>query len=516
MTEIKTYQMYIGGQWCDPASGEWFESHNPFSGKVWARMPRGNAEDAARAVAAAQDAFTGGPWPAMNATQRGALLRRLGDLIAENAQALAEVEVQDNGKLIAEMGAQLRYIPQWYYYFGGLADKIEGAVIPTDKPETFNFTRHEPLGVVTAITPWNSPLLLTAWKLAPALAAGNTVVLKPSEFTSASILEFVKLVAQAGFPPGVVNVVTGFGKEVGEPLVTHPQVAKVAFTGGEMSGQRVYQAAAAGLKKVSLELGGKSPNIVFGDANLDNAVKGVVSGIFAATGQTCIAGSRLLVQESIHNEFVDRLVDFAKTARMGNPMSLETQVGPVTTMPQYEKILGYLDVAKGEGATRVLGGEKAARPECGDGWFVEPTIFTGVDNRMRIAQEEVFGPVLSVIPFRDEEDAVRIGNDVVYGLAAGVWTQSIRRAITMSERLQAGTVWVNTYRAVSFASPFGGYKRSGLGRENGQDAIHEYLQTKSVWINLAEEVPNPFVMGMGAGAKASGAAAIESVDKPDS
>ena len=495
MSDLKTFQMYIGGRFVDPAGGAWFESFNPYTGQPWARMPRGTAEDVERAVAAAQAAFAGGDWPKLNASQRGALLRRLGDLVAEHAEALGKVEVQDNGKLLAEMAGQLRYVPQWYYYFGGLADKIEGSVIPTDKAQVFNYTRHEPLGVVAAIVPWNSPLLLTAWKLAPALAAGNTVVLKPSEFTSASALEFVRLVEQAGFPPGVVNVVTGFGKDVGEPLVAHPLVRKVAFTGGEMSGQRVYETAAKGLKKVSLELGGKSPNIVFDDANLDNAVKGAISGIFAATGQTCIAGSRLLVQESIHNEFVDRLVAFAKTARMGDPMSLETQVGPVTTLPQYEKVLGYMELGKSEGATAVLGGGKATRPECGEGWFVEPTIFTGVDNKMRIAQEEVFGPVLSVIPFRDEEEAVAIGNDVLYGLASGVWTQSMRRAITMAERLQTGTVWVNMYRAVSYTSPFGGYKRSGLGRENGQDAIYEYLQTKSVWLNLAEEIPNPFVMG---------------------
>ena len=495
MSEIETFKMYIGGAWCAPASGEFFESYNPFTGKVWARMPRGNEADAERAVAAARKAFTSGDWPKLNATQRGALLRRLGDLIAERGQELAEIEVKDNGKLLAEMAAQLRYLPQWYYYFGGLADKIEGSVIPIDKPDTFNFTRHEPLGVVVAITPWNSPLLLAGWKLAPALAAGNTVVLKPSEFTSASSLEFAKLIEEAGFPPGVVNVVTGFGAEVGAPLVAHPEVAKVAFTGGEMSGQKVYESAAAGLKKVSLELGGKSPNIVFEDAKLDNAVKGAISGIFAATGQTCIAGSRLLVQESIHDDFVDRLVAFAKTARMGNPMLPDTQVGPVTTQPQLQKILGYLDVAKNEGAQCVLGGAKAARPECGEGWFVEPTIFTGVSNDMRIAQEEVFGPVLSVIPFRDDDEALAIGNDIAYGLAAGVWTQSIGRAITMAERLQAGTVWVNTYRAVSYMSPFGGYKRSGLGRESGQDAIYEYLQTKSVWLNFAEEAPNPFVIG---------------------
>jgi aldehyde dehydrogenase (NAD+) len=320
------------------------------------------------------------------------------------------------------------------------------------------------------------------------------MVIKPSEFTSASALEFMQLIEQAGFPPGVVNVVTGFGAEVGTPLVEHPRVAKIAFTGSDATGQKIYETAARNLKRVSMELGGKSPNIVFDDAHIDNAVKGVISGIFAATGQTCIAGSRLLVQQSIHDQFVEKLVDFARTAKMGNPLNLDTQVGPVTNLPQFEKILKYMDIAKSEGAKPVLGGSRATRPECGEGWFVEPTIFTGVHNAMRIAQEEVFGPVLSVIPFRDEEEAIAIGNDVVFGLAAGVWTQNMRRAFTMAERLQAGTVWVNTYRAVSYLSPFGGYKRSGIGRESGQEMIKEYLQTKSVWISTATEVPNPFIM----------------------
>jgi aldehyde dehydrogenase (NAD+) len=320
------------------------------------------------------------------------------------------------------------------------------------------------------------------------------VVLKPSEFTSASVLEFMKLIEQAGFPPGVVNVVTGFGADVGMPLVEHPLVAKVAFTGSDRTGTLIYQTAARGLKRVSMELGGKSPNIVFDDAHMENAMKGVVSGIFAATGQTCIAGSRLLVQQSIHDEFVDKLVAFAKTAKMGNPMNLDTQVGPVTNPPQFKKILDYIDIARGEGAKAVMGGGKAARPECGDGWFVEPTIFTGVRNSMRIAQEEVFGPVLAVIPFKDEEEAVAIGNDVVYGLAAGVWTQNMRRSLLMAERLQAGTVWVNTYRAVSYLSPFGGYKRSGIGRESGQEMIKDYMQVKSVWISTATEVPYPFIL----------------------
>ena len=494
MADLQKYRMYIDGRRADPAGGEWFESFNPYTGRPWALIPRGTAADVDASVDAAHRAFITGPWPALTATARGALLRRVGDLLAAKADYFGQLEVRDNGKLIAEMGAQLRYLPQWYYYFGGLADKVEGATIPIDKPGVFNFTRPEPLGVVAAISAWNSPLLLATWKIAPALAAGNTIVVKPSEFTSASMLEFVDLFAEAGFPPGVINVVTGFGAEAGEPLVAHPRVAKVAFTGGEAGGRRVYETAAKGLKRVTLELGGKSPNIVFDDANIDNAVKGAVSGIFAATGQTCIAGSRLLVQESIRDVFMEKLLALAKTARMGDPASPDTQVGPVTTRPQYEKILGYIDIAKGEGAKCVLGGAAARRPECGQGWFVEPTVFTGVDNKMRIAQEEVFGPVLSVIVFKDEEEAVAIGNDVLYGLAAGVWTNNLRRAITVSQRLRAGTVWVNTYRAVSYMSPFGGYKLSGIGRENGQEAIREYLQTKSVWINTDENVPNPFVM----------------------
>jgi acyl-CoA reductase-like NAD-dependent aldehyde dehydrogenase len=491
--DLPRQQMLIDGEWTESASGQYFESFDPFTAKAWTLIPRGNADDVDRAVQAAHRAFTSGAWPKMHASQRGQLLRKLGDLIARDAEALATIEVQDNGKLISEMAGQLKYTPQWYYYYGGLADKIEGAVIPTDK-DAFNYTRHEPLGVCAAITPWNSPILLFGLKVAPALAAGNTLVVKPSEYTSASTLALVRLFEEAGFPKGVINVVTGFGPEAGEPLVKHPLVRKIAFTGSSKTGAHVYAQAALDIKRVSLELGGKSPNIVFDDCKMENAVKGVVSGIFAATGQTCIAGSRLLVQESIHNEFVDKLVDFAKTARMGNPMDYDTQVGPITNLMQYEKVLSYIDIAKGEGVETALGGCKATRPECGDGWFVEPTVFTGVKNSMRIAQEEVFGPVLAVIPFRDEEEALEIGNDVEFGLAAGVWTENMRRAITMSERLQAGTVWVNTYRAFSYTTPFGGYKRSGLGRENGQEAIQGYMQTKSVWISTSNEVPNPFVM----------------------
>jgi aldehyde dehydrogenase (NAD+) len=486
--------MYIEGKFVDASSGKWFETYNPFTGAPWAEVARGDAKDTDRAVRAAHKAFSEGAWPQLTATQRGALLRRLGDLVARDAKKLAELEVRDNGKLIAEMQAQLNYLPQWCYYFGGLADKIQGAAIPLDKKGYLNFTRHEPVGVVVAITPWNSPLLLLAWKLAPALAAGCTLVIKPSEHTSASTLEFVKLVEEAGYSPGVVNVVTGFGQEIGAALVEHPLVSKISFTGSDANGRAINQAAAKTFKRITLELGGKSPNIVFADAKIEDAVNGVVSGIFAATGQTCIAGSRVLVEESIHDRFVEKLLALAKTARLGDPSRMETQVGPVTTRPQYEKVLGYIDVAKKDGATLLMGGGPATRPECGSGWFVEPTIFAGVQNSMRIAQEEVFGPVLSIIKFKDEDEAVAIANDVRFGLAAGVWTSDIGRAVRMSERIKAGTVWVNTYRAVSYLSPFGGYKDSGLGRENGIEAIYEYLQVKSVWINTGAATGNPFIL----------------------
>lgn len=491
---MERYRLYIDATQCEPASGEWFTSDNPFTGEPWAQVARGGAPDVERAVQAAQRAFTTGAWPALSASARGLLLHRLGDRLAEEAECLASIEVRDNGKLYSEMHAQLGYLPQWFRYYGGLADKIQGSVIPLDKKGYFNYTRHEPLGVVAIITPWNSPLMLLAWKLAPALAAGCTVVIKPSEFTSASTLAFARLFKEVGFPPGVVNVVTGFGNEVGAPLVSHPLVRKITFTGANATGRRINEQAARDFKHVSLELGGKSPNIVFADANLDDAVNGAVAGIFAATGQTCIAGSRLLVQDSIHDAFVHRVVQLAESARMGDPMQKDTQIGPITTRPQYDKVLSYIDIAREEGATLELGGKAAVRRECGNGWFIEPTIFTGVRNSMRIAQEEVFGPVLSVIRFRDEDEAVEIANDVRFGLGAGVWTSDIGRAFRMAERIQSGTVWVNTYRAVSYMSPFGGYKDSGLGRENGIEAINDFFQTKSVWINTGAPTGNPFVI----------------------
>lgn len=490
---MQIYDHFIAGKSCAPESGAYFDTENPYTGEVWAKVARGSAADVDKAVAAAKAAFEG-EWGALSPTARGKLMVKLADIIDREADRLGRLEVQDNGKLLAEMGSQTKYISEWYRYFGGLADKIEGTVIPTDKANMFNYTRYEPFGVVGLITPWNSPLLLVAYKLAPALAAGNTAVIKPSEFTSASTVAFMELLVEAGFPDGTVNVVTGFGQEVGSPLIDHPDVAKIAFTGSDATGQKIYQQAAAKLVPVTLELGGKSPNIVFEDADLEAATMGAISGIFAATGQTCIAGSRLLVQRSIHDEFVKRLIEVAKTAKIGDPMSLDTHVGPVTTPPQFQKVMDYLSIAKAEGAKCVLGGNAYTGEGAKGSQFVEPTIFTGVSNDMRIAQEEVFGPVLSVIPFDDEADAIAIGNDINFGLAAGVWTSDIGRAIRMSEKLRAGTVWVNTYRVVSYMTPFGGYKRSGLGRENGQQAIYAYLEQKSVWIATETSAANPFIM----------------------
>ena len=488
---MQRYTMYIGGEFTEAASGQWMDSENPFSGEVWAQVARGNTQDVERAVQAAHRAFSQGAWKDLTASQRGLLMHRVGDLILRDARKLAEAEVQDSGRLIADMVPQVTYLAQAFHYFGGLADKIQGAVIPLDRKGYFNFTRHEPVGVVAALTPWNAPLLVTCMMIAPALCAGCTVVLKPSEFSSVSTLEFAKLFQEAGFPAGVVNVVTGLGSEVGAALVAHPQVRAIAFTGSDTTGRHINQQAARDFKRVVLELGGKSPNIVFEDADLDAAANGAATAILNVSGQSCVAGTRLLVQESVYERFMDKMLTVARMPRMGNPMDAGTQLGPLSTRLQYEKVLGYIDVAKSEGAKTLLGGAAATRPECGKGWFIEPTVFE-VRNDMRIAQEEVFGPVLSVIRFRDEAHALKIANDVRFGLAAGVWTADFARAMRLAEGIQAGSVWVNCYRQVSFLSPFGGYKDSGVGRENGVDAVKEYLHVKSVWMNTGAPVPNPY------------------------
>ena len=489
---MQRYLHYIDGAFAEPRGGEWFDTQDPFTGETWAQVARGGVEDIDAAVEAAHRAVTQGPWATCSASERGALLHRIGDLIARDAERLALLESRNNGKTLKEMRAHLNYIPKSFYYYGGLADKVEGAVIPLDRSDYFNFTEYEPLGVVALITPWNSPLTILAWKLAPALAAGNAVVIKPSEFTSVSALELTRLCEEAGAPPGLVNVVTGFGQEVGTALVTHPKVAKVSFTGSDATGRRIYAAAAAQMKHVTMELGGKSPNIIFDDADLDDAANGALAGIFLSAGQSCVAGSRLLVQESIHDEMVERLAAKAKAVRLGDPRDPATHVGPIATPPQFRKVLDYLEVARAEGAVAVTGGGRSERPECGKGWFVEPTIFKDVDSSMRIAREEVFGPVLSILRFKDEAEAIAIANDTIYGLAAAVWTRDMPRAIRMARKLEAGTVWVNGYRPSSYLSPFGGYKQSGLGRENGIEAIRHYLQLKSVWLNIGARTPDPF------------------------
>lgn len=493
--ETRNYGMLIGGEWVEPLSGKTLESTNPFTGKAWATIAEAEAEDVDRAVKAARHAFDEGPWGRMTGTERARLMRRFAELLGENAENLALVESTDNGKLLREMGGQLKGLPEWYYYFAGAADKIHGDTIPSDKPNFFVYTRKEPVGVVGAITPWNSPLLLLSFKLAAALAAGCTFVVKPAEHTSASTLEFGKLFEEAGFPPGVFNVVTGYGAGAGAALTGHPGVDKVAFTGSTETGKLVMKSAANHLAKVSLELGGKSPNIVFEDADIEAASNGVISGIFAATGQTCIAGSRLLVHKKSHDEIVERLSDRASTIKLGDPLADDTEMGPSAFREQMDKVLNYVDIAQSEGAELVSGGKRPDTEGLKDGFFVEPTILTGVDNNMRIAREEVFGPVLSVIPVESEEEIIRLANDTEFGLAAGIWTKDIQRAHRVAHAIRAGTVWINAYRTLSFNTPFGGYKSSGLGRENGLDSINEFCETKSVWVELSGNTRDPFTMG---------------------
>lgn len=480
----RKYRNLVDGQWCDPLSGEWFESADPATGKAWALVPKGSAADANRAVAAAKSAFESSAWRGLGPTARGELLRHVATRLESRIEQIAAIETRDNGKRLVEVLGQLRYIPKYFHYYAGLADKVEGSVIPNDVPNIFNYTRHEPLGVVVAITAWNSPVMLAAWKLAPALAAGNTVVLKPSEHASASTLEFALLLQECGLPAGVVNVVTGFGTDVGAALVAHPDVAKVTFTGSEASGRHIARSAADTFKRVTLELGGKSPQVVFDDADLDNAVRGVISGIFLSLGQSCIAGSRLLVQDGIHDRFVAKLVEAMAEVRIGDPFDASMQLGPIANLAQHEKVLSFIAQARRDGATCVLGGQASHPAGCKGGWYLEPTIFTNVRPDMQLYREEVFGPVLAVTRFTDEAEALRMANDSKYGLAAGVWTRDTALGLRMSERIAAGTVYVNSYRSVSTLSPVGGYKHSGYGRENGIDAIKEFLQVKSVWVGL--------------------------------
>lgn len=487
---VQTHQMFVGGQWTDSASGEWIESECPFTRKVWARVPAGTAGDIDRAVKAADAAFPA--WSRTTGAERAKLLRRLGALLTENATKLAVAEVMDNGKLISEMLGQAQSFESWCDYYAGIADKIHGETIPVDVPNMLTFTVREPLGVVGAIVPWNSPLMLTMWKICPALAAGNTLVIKPSEIASVSLLELAKLVEQAGFPAGVFNVVTGYGRDAGDALSKHPLLRKIAFTGSTATGRQVVRNSAENFAHVSLELGGKSPNIIFADADFENATNGVLQGIFAASGQTCMAGSRVLVQRSAYDAVVKLLSEKAKAIRVGDPLDMDSQMGTVAFDGQYNKVLDYVRIGTDEGAELVSGGKHAHVAAYPEGYFVEPTIFGNVRNDMRIAQEEIFGPVASVIPFEDEDEAVAIANDTEFGLAAAVWTLDIQRAHRMARQIHAGTVWINNYRKISYAAPFGGVKSSGYGRENGLESVLEYTQLKTVWVDLGNKITNPF------------------------
>ncbi len=486
---MREFQQYIGGGF-EQGSAQ-FDSLDPATGQPWARMPEASVEDVNRAVNAAEAAFFSPEWAAMTATARGKLLARLADLIAENAPMLAELETRDTGKIIRETSAQIAYVAEYYRYYAGLADKIEGAHLPIDKPDMEVWLRREPLGVVAAVVPWNSQLFLSAVKIGPALAAGCTVVLKASEEGPAPMLEFAKIFDQAGFPKGVLNVITG-GPEAGAALTRHKKVAHVAFTGGPETARHIVRNSAENLASTSLELGGKSPFIVFDDADLESAVNAQVSGIFAATGQSCVAGSRLVVHEAIKEEFLTRLKEKAENVVIGAPDEMATEMGPLCTKRQRDVALDLIDRSVAQGAKLITGGQSIDR----EGFFFPPTILDC--DKARNADSltnEFFGPVLSMVSFKDEDDAIRIANDTKFGLASGVFTQNLTRAHRMIRAIRSGIVWVNTYRAVSPIAPFGGHGLSGHGREGGIEAAMEYTKVKSVWLRTSDDpIPDPFVM----------------------
>lgn len=493
MSDLEKFQLYIDGGFHDAADGATFESLDPATEAPWALMPEGRAADVDRAVAAARRALKSGPWATMTASERGRLLCRLGDLLAEKAATFAAFETRDTGKIIRETAGQAAYMGSFYRYYGGLADKIEGATLPIDKQDMMAMTIREPIGVVAGVVPWNSQIFLSATKIAPALAAGNTIVIKASEIGPAPLLAFAHLVEEAGFPAGVVNIVTGFGDECGRVLTSHPDVARVAFTGGPATARHVVRNTAENFALLSLELGGKSPVIVFPDADLTSATNAVTAGIFGATGQSCVAGSRLLAHESIADDLVGRLADRAGDIVIGDPMKQETEMGPLCTEAQRAHIESALADTLADGGELVRGG---VRPEGFErGYYFEPTIVRCPQGGLRTLEEELFGPVLSVRTFRDEEEAVAIANDSQFGLAGGVFTKDIARAMRVARRLESGIAWVNTYRVVSPVAPFGGYKLSGMGREAGQGAIEDYTRAKTIWINTSDApIADPFVM----------------------
>lgn len=490
MTE--QYQLYIDGKWRNSSDGQTMPAVNPFNQQVWAQIPVATESDVAEAIDAARRAYES-HWQHTTAGQRAALLNKLADLLDADADRMGLIETTDNGKVIRETRAQMSYAARIFRYCASSADKIGGSVIPLDQKDVMDLSLRVPYGVVAAITAWNSPVAILANKLPAALAMGNCVVAKPSEHASATTLEIARLAEKAGFPPGVINVVTG-AATVGQALVSSPGIDKVCFTGSPAVGKQIAMAASANLKPVALELGGKSPNIIFDDANLGRAVVGALAGIFGATGQTCIAGSRLLVQRGVYDEVVERLAARAKNIVLGDPSKPETEMGTAANKPQFDRIMGFIDSARQDGAELVAGGNAATDGALASGLFIEPTIFANVSNDMRIAQQEIFGPVLSIIPFDDEADAVRIGNGTAFGLASGVWTESLPRALRMIKALQSGVVWVNTYRTSAPQAPFGGVKDSGFGRVRGELGLLEFTTTKNVMIDYSGDNRDPFAM----------------------
>ena len=492
MTEIQSYKMLIDGQWVGASDNAMFDSVNPATGKVWSSVPEATEADVDQAVRAAHQAFLSGPWSKMTPTERGKCLRKLGDLLAEKSEDLGRTESIDTGKMFKETRWQAKYIAEFFHFYAGCADKIAGETLPIDKPDLFVFTRREPLGVVAAVVPWNSQLFLVAVKIGPALAAGNTIVLKASEHGSAAMLEFGQLIEEAGFPPGVVNIVTGHGDPCGRALTSHPLVARISFTGGPGAARMVLENSKNNFAEVSLELGGKSPFIVFDDANIESAVNASIAGIFGATGQSCVAGSRLYLHEDIADQFLERMVAQTKEIRIGDPLLEETQMGPLCTQGQRDKIEAELAHAVDEGAEILTGGK---RPAGLDGLYFEPTIVDCPRQDLRIVDTELFGPVLSVQRFKTEEEAIELANDTEHGLAAGIFTRDSARSLRMSNAVRAGIVWVNTYRVVSPIAEFGGIKGSGYGRESGFQAMYDYTRPKTVWMNTSDEpMANPFVM----------------------
>lgn len=476
-------QLFIGGRWQDAASGKTFPTINPATEEVIARIAEGDAADIDLAVQAARRAFESKSWAGMSQRDRGKLIWRIGDLIMKHADELAQLETADNGKPIFESRQiDIPMAADCFQYYAGWATKIEGETIPVPG-EYLNYTLREPVGVVGAITPWNFPLLLVSWKLAPALTCGNTVVLKPAEETPLTALRLAEICREAGLPEGVFNVVTGFGETAGAALVRHPGVDKIAFTGSTAVGKEIMKSAAATLKKVSLELGGKSPNIVFADSDLEAAAKGAINGIFYGKGEVCAAGSRLFVEASAHDALLEKVVERTKRIAPGDPMNPKTRLGALVSKTQLEKVIGYIESGKSEGAVPAVEGGRADLGN-GKGYFVKPSVFDRVDPWMRIAQEEIFGPVLATLSFESVEELIEKANGTIYGLAAAVWTRDIGKAHRIARSLKAGTVWINTYNVLDTASPFGGYKMSGFGRELGKHALELYTQVKSVWVDL--------------------------------